>query len=62
MARAPPAQGSVVKFVPVRWEDVSVAAAAMLAIGIPFVAFTILVLSIFIYAAASCWTMVCSRR
>jgi len=41
---SPPAEGDVVIFAPVRWEDVGIAAAAMLAIGIPFVAFTNLVL------------------
>src|SRR5882757_7397286 len=40
----PPAEGDVVIFAPVRWEDVGIAAAAMLAIGIPFVAFSNLVL------------------
>ena len=41
---SPPAEGGVVRFVPVRWENVSIAAAAVLAVGIPFVAFTNLVL------------------
>jgi len=41
---SPPAEGGAVIFAPVRWEDVGIAAAAMLAIGIPFVAFTNLVL------------------
>ena len=41
---SPPAEGDVVIFAPVRWEDVGIAAAAMLAIGIPFVAFANLVL------------------
>lgn len=41
---SPPAGGDVIKFARVRWGDVGIAAAAMLAIGIPFVAFTNLVL------------------
>src|SRR5262245_13075900 len=41
---SPPAEGGVVRFVPVRWENVSIAAAAILAVGIPFLAFTNLVL------------------
>ena len=43
-SESPPAEGRVVRFVPVRWENVSVAAAAVLAVGIPFVAFANLVL------------------
>ena len=41
---SPPAEGDVVRFAPVRWEDAGIAAAAMLAIGIPFAAFANLVL------------------
>jgi hypothetical protein len=41
---SPPAGGGVVILAPVRWEDLGIAAAAMLAIGIPFVAFANLVL------------------
>jgi hypothetical protein len=40
----PPAEGGVAIFARVRWQDVGVAAAAMLAVGIPFVAFANLVL------------------
>src|SRR5512139_211860 len=40
----PTAGGRAVRFLSVRWEDASLAAAAMLAIGVPFVAFANLVL------------------
>jgi hypothetical protein len=49
---SPSAAGGAVGLVSARWEDVSIAAAATLAIGIPFVAFANLVLSHF-YAQGS---------
>jgi hypothetical protein len=49
-------------FVPARWEDVGIAAAAMLAIGIPFVAFANLVLFHFYARGSACRHCNRSRR